>query len=296
LRVEVSRPRKLLFPDDGVTKGDLAHYYERVAEYMLPHVKGRPVSMQRFPDGIGGYGFFHKDVPDHFPDWIRRVQVDKRGGTVTHAVIWDADTLVYLADQGTITPHVWLSRMDRVRRPDRLVVDLDPSVPDFAAVRRAARAAGGLLEELGLAPFAMATGSRGLHVWTPLRREADFDEVKAFARDAARLLASRHPDELTTEARKAKRGDRILLDVARNAYAQTAVPPYAVRARAGAPVATPLEWKELSDSRLRPDRFTVRNLFRRLASKGDPWAEMGSHARGLAGPRKRLEALLREQA
>ena len=296
MRVEVSRPRKLLFPDDGVTKGDLAHYYERVAEYMLPHVKGRPVSMQRFPDGIGGYGFFHKDVPDHFPDWIRRVQVDKRGGTVTHAVIWDADTLVYLADQGTITPHVWLSRMDRVRRPDRLVVDLDPSVPDFAAVRRAARAAGGLLEELGLAPFAMATGSRGLHVWTPLRREGDFDEVKAFARDAARLLASRHPDELTTEARKAKRGDRILLDVARNAYAQTAVPPYAVRARAGAPVATPLEWKELSDSRLRPDRFTVRNLFRRLASKGDPWAEMGSHARGLAGPRKRLEALLREQA
>jgi bifunctional non-homologous end joining protein LigD len=296
VKVEVSRAGKLMFPEDGVTKGDLAAYYERVAEHMLPHVKGRPVSMQRFPDGIGGYGFFHKDVPDHFPGWIRRVEVQKRGGTVTHAVVWDADTLVYLADQACITPHVWLSRMDRVRQPDRLVIDLDPSVPDFAAVRRAARQAGALLEELGLTPFAMATGSRGLHVWTPLRRGPDFDEVKAFARAAAGVLAARHPDELTTEARKAKRGDRILLDVARNAYAQTAVPPYAVRARPGAPVATPLEWKELSDSRLRPDRWTVNNLFRRLASKGDPWAEMASHARGLSGARKRLAALEREQA
>ena len=294
MKVEVSRPGKLMFPGDGVTNGDLAAYYGRVAEHMLPHVKGRPVSMQRFPDGIDGYGFFHKDVPDHFPGWIRRVKVRKRGGSVTHAVVWDADTLVYLADQACITPHVWLSRMDRVREPDRLVIDLDPSVPDFTAVRRAARAAGALLEELGLTPFAMATGSRGLHVWTPLRRGADFDEVKEFARAAARLLASRYPDELTTEARKAKRGDRILLDVARNAYAQTAVPPYAVRARPGAPVATPLEWRELSDSRLRPDRWTVKNLFRRLASRGDPWADMSGHARGLAGPRKRLAALLGE--
>jgi bifunctional non-homologous end joining protein LigD len=296
MKVDVSRRGKLLFPDDGVTKGDLAAYYERVAGHMLPHVKGRPVSMQRFPDGIDGYGFFHKDVPDHFPGWIRRVKVAKRGGSITHAVIWDADTLVYLADQACITPHVWLSRMDRVRQPDRLVIDLDPSIEDFAAVRRAARAAGELLEELGLAPFAMVTGSRGVHVWAPLRRGADFEEVKAFARGAARVLAARHPDELTTEARKAKRGDRILLDVARNAYAQTAVPPYAVRARPGAPVATPLEWRELSDSRLRPDRFTVKSLFRRLASKGDPWAGMASHAKGLAAPRKRLEALLREPA
>jgi bifunctional non-homologous end joining protein LigD len=296
VKVEVSRPGKLLFPDDGVTKGDLAAYYERVAEHMLPHVKGRPVSMQRFPDGINGYGFFHKDVPDHFPEWIRRVKVAKRGGSITHAVVWDADTLVYLADQACITPHVWLSRMDRVRQPDRLVIDLDPSVEDFTSVRKAARAAGELLEELGLAPFAMVTGSRGVHVWAPLRRGPDFEEVKAFARGAARVLAARYPGELTTEARKAKRGDRILLDVARNAYAQTAVPPYAVRARLGAPVATPLEWKELSDSRLRPDRFTVKNLFRRLASKGDPWADMGARARGLSAPRKRLDGLLRALA
>jgi bifunctional non-homologous end joining protein LigD len=294
VRVEISRPEKVLFPDDGVTKGELAAYYERVAEYMLPHVKGRPLSMQRFPDGIDGYGFFHKDVPDHFPDWIRRVKVRKRGGTLTHAVAWDTATLVYLADQACITPHMWLSRTDRLRQPDRLVVDLDPSVEDFAGVRRAARATGELFEEVGLSPFAMATGSRGLHVWAPLRRGPDFDEVREFARELARLLAARHPDQLTTEARKAKRGDRILIDVARNAYAQTAVPPYAVRARPGAPVATPLEWKELSDSRLRPDRWTVRTVFRRLAAKGDPWSGMGAHAGGFAGPRKRLRALMHE--
>jgi bifunctional non-homologous end joining protein LigD len=296
VKVEVSRPEKVLFPDDGVTKAELAGYYERVARYMLPHITGRPISMQRFPDGIGGYGFFHKDVPDHFPAWIKRVDAPKRGGTVTHAVASDAATLVYLADQACITPHVWLSRADRLRQPDRLVVDLDPSVEDFAAVRRAARATGELFEEVGLSPFAMVTGSRGVHVWAPLRRGPDFDQVKAFARELARLLAARHPEELTTEARKAKRGDRILIDVARNTYAQTAVPPYAVRAKPGAPVATPLEWKELSDSRLRPDRWTVRTLFRRLSAKGDPWARMGSHASGLSAPSKRLRALLRETA
>jgi bifunctional non-homologous end joining protein LigD len=291
VRVQVSRPEKVLFPQAGVTKGDLAAYYERVAEQMLPHVRGRPISMQRFPDGIDGYGFFHKDVPDHFPEWIRRVEVRKRGGTVTHAITSDADTLVYLADQACITPHVWLSRRDRLERPDRLVFDLDPSVEDFAAVRRAARDLGALLEEIGLAPFAMTTGSRGLHVWVPLRREHAFDDVRAFARDVARVLAARSPDALTLEARKAKRGDRILIDIGRNAWAQTAVPPYAVRPKPKAPVATPLEWAELQDSKLRPDRWTVKNLFRRLAAKGDPWSDMGRRASGLRGARKRLEAL-----
>ena len=291
-RVEVTRPRKLLFPQAGVTKGDLVAYYERVAEHMLPHVRDRPVSMQRFPDGIEGYGFFHKDVPDHFPAWISRVEVEKHGGTVTHAVASNADTLAYLANQGCITPHVWLSRCDRLRFPDRLVFDFDPSVDDFAAVRRAARNAGQLLRQLGLAPFAMVTGSRGIHVWSPLQRRAEFEQVRAFAMDVARVMVARLPDELTLESRKAKRGDRMLVDVNRNAYAQTAVPPYAVRPRAQAPVATPLEWEELSDSRLRPDRWTVKNLFRRLSSKGDPWAGMAPSACGLSEPRKRLDRLL----
>jgi bifunctional non-homologous end joining protein LigD len=293
MKVKISNPDKVLFPDDGITKADLAAYYERVAEWMLPHVRARPVSMQRFPDGIGGKGFFHKDVPDYFPDWVDRVRVPKSDGSVTHALIDNSDTLLYLANQNTITPHVWLSRADRLRQPDRLVFDLDPAPgSDFASVRRAARWTAELLDELGLVPFAQVTGSKGIHIWTPLRRRAELEEVRELARGAAQVLADRHPRELTVEFRKAKRDGRILVDVARNGYAQTAVPPYAVRPRPGAPVATPIEREELSDSRLRPDRWTLRNVLRRLGSKGDPWADMQSHARGVGRARQTVRSLL----
>ena len=293
MKVEITHPGKVLFPGDGITKGDLAAYYERVAEWMLPHVKDRPVSMQRFPDGIEGKGFFHKDVPDYFPGWIKRVEVPKANGTVNHLVIRGADTLVYLVGQNTVTPHVWLSRADRLWQPDRLVIDLDPPPGgDFTAIRRAARLTGELMRELGLSPFAQVTGSKGVHVWTPLRRRAGQEEVRAFARDMARVLAQRHRDELTTEWRKEKRDGRILVDTARNTYAQTAVPPYAVRPRAGAPVATPIEWDELSDSKLRPDRWNVTNVLRRLSSRGDPWAEIASYARGISRARRRIDSLL----
>ena len=291
--VEITHPEKVLFPGDGITKGDLAGYYERVSEWMLPHVRNRPVSMQRFPDGVESHGFFHKDIPDYFPRWIRRVEVPKAKGTVTHVVTCNPETLVYLVGQNTITPHVWLSRADRVWQPDRMVIDLDPAPgSDFGAVRRAARQAGELLEELGFTPFAQVTGSKGIHVWTPLRRRARHDEVRAFAGDIGRVLAQRHPDELTTEFRKAKRDGRILVDTARNTYAQTAVPPYAVRPRPGAPVATPIEWDELSDSKLRSDRWTVRNVLRRLGTRGDPWADIASYARGISRARRQIEQLL----
>jgi bifunctional non-homologous end joining protein LigD len=291
--VKITHPEKVLFPGDGITKADLAAYYERVAEWMLPHVRFRPVSMQRFPDGIEGKGFFHKDIPDYFPDWIRRVEVPKAKGTVTHLIACDPDTLVYLVGQNTITPHVWLSRADRVWQPDRMVIDLDPAPgSDFGAVRRAARQTGELLEELGFTPFAQVTGSKGIHVWTPLRRRARHDDVRAFAGQIGAVLAARHPDALTTEWRKEKRDGRILVDTARNTYAQTAIPPYAVRPRPGAPVATPIEWDELSDSRLRPDRWTVKNVLRRLAAKGDPWADIGSYARGISRARRRISSML----
>jgi bifunctional non-homologous end joining protein LigD len=290
--VEITHPEKVLFPRDGITKADLADYYERVAEWMLPHVRNRPVSMQRFPAGVEERGFFHKDIPDYFPSWIRRVEVPKARGTVTHVVASDAASLVYLVGQNTITPHVWLSRADRVWQPDRMVIDLDPAPgSDFAAVRRAARRTGELLRELGFTPFAQVTGSKGIHVWTPLRRRARHDEVRAFAGEVGRVLAARHPDELTTEWRKEKRDGRILVDTARNTYAQTAIPPYAVRPRPGAPVATPIEWEELSDSRLRPDRWTVTSVLRRLRAKGDPWADIASYARGISRARRLVESL-----
>ena len=293
MSVEITHPDKLLFPDDGLTKADVAGYYEAVAGWMLPHIKNRPISMMRFPNGVGGHGFFHKNVPDYFPGWVKRVKVEKRGGTLVHAVVCDPETLVYLVGQNMITPHVWLSRADRLRQPDRVVFDLDPAPgADFAAVRRAARRTGDLLRELGLEPFAQVTGSKGIHVWTPLRRRATFEDVRPFARAVAELLTARHPDELTLEFRKAERGGRILVDVMRNAYAQTTVPPYAVRPLPGAPVATPISWEELSDSKLRADRWNVKNVLRRLGAKDDPWADIASFARGLSRAGKRLERLV----
>jgi bifunctional non-homologous end joining protein LigD len=290
-RVKLSNPEKVLFPAAGLTKADLVAYYERVAPAMLPHLAGRPLSLQRYPDGIDAEGFMQKNASRYFPKWIRRARLAKQDGAVAHVVAEDAATLVYLANQACVTVHVGLSRIDRIDHPDRMVLDLDPSDDDFEKVRRAARDARALLEEVGLVPFLQTTGSRGLHLWVPLDRAADFDQVREFAAKIAEVLAARRPEELTTEQRKAKRGDRVLLDVARNAYAQTAVAPYSVRARPAAPVATPLEWRELDDARLEPQRYTIKNLFRRLAQKGDPWAEIERHARGLKAAQERVMSL-----
>ena len=177
--VKLSNPQKVLFPAAGLTKADLIDYYRRVAPVMLPHLAGRPLSFERYPDGIAAEGFMQKNASDYFPSWIRRVRLAKQDGVVDHVVAEDAATLIYLANQACITFHVWLSRIDRVDHPDRMVLDLDPSDDDFAKVRWAAREARALLEELGLAPFLQVTGSRGLHIWVPLDRSADFDQVRA---------------------------------------------------------------------------------------------------------------------
>lgn len=297
--IEISNADKVLFPSASggeITKGDLVDYYRRVAETMLPHVAGRPVSMHRFPDGIDGKRFFQKDAPGYFPEWIRTEDVAKEGGTVRHVVIDAPATLVYLANQACITPHVWLSRVEHLERPDRLIFDLDPpegaAGGDLGLLRRSVRWTRELLQELGLEPFLMTTGSRGFHVVVPLEPEEGFDEVRAFARGAATLLAERHPDRLTVETRKAKRGDRVFVDYLRNGYAQTGVPPYAVRARPGAPVATPLDWSELSGQE--PRRYTLETLFRRLSRKADPWAGIDRRRTTLGDARERLRRLAEE--
>jgi bifunctional non-homologous end joining protein LigD len=282
-RIAIPHPDKVLFPDQGTTKLDLARYYERVADVMVPHIRNHPVAMQCFPNGVNSAGYFMKDIPAHFPKWIARATLPKRGGTITHLLANNVATLVYLASQNCITPHTWLSRADKPRYPDRLIFDLDPSRKRFAEVRAAARELGELLRELGLPPFAMTTGSRGLHVVVPLRRTIDFDPARTFARDIARELAAGDPRHLTVEQRKDKRGQRIFIDVARNAYAQHAVPPYAVRPLPRAPVAAPLRWEELDDRRLDPQRWTIHNLAGRLAAEGDPWRGMAQRARAL-GP------------
>ncbi|HLA64541.1 MAG TPA: non-homologous end-joining DNA ligase [Rhodothermales bacterium] len=288
---EVTHPERVLFPESGITKGDLVDYYRRIADRMLPHVEGRPLVLNRYPEGIEEAGFIQQHLSASAPDWLGRVTVEKEGGTVTHAVADSAAALVYLANQSVVTLHVWLSRMDRLHHPDRMIFDLDPPGEDFEPVRRAARAVRSLLDEVGLPAFLMTTGSSGLHVVTPLDRRADFDTVRAFARDAADVLAARFPDLLTAEQRKAKREGRVFLDTLRNTYAHTAVAPYAVRALPGAPVATPLAWDELARPDLDARRYTVRNVFRRLARKADPWATMEKEATGLEEARRLLDQL-----
>jgi bifunctional non-homologous end joining protein LigD len=279
--VAFSHPDKVLVPGAGLTKLDLARHYERVAPAMLPYVRARPLALQVFPKGIDEHGFFMKAVPDYFPGWVERVTVAKRGGTVTHALANDAATLVYLAGQNVVTLHTWLSRSDEPRLPDRLILDFDPSGGGFADVRAVAREAGERLRDAGLVPHAMVTGSRGIHVVCPLRRGPSFTDVHGFARALAEDMVHDDPRRLTLEWRKADRGERIYVDVNRIAYAQHAVAPYAVRARPKAPVAMPLRWEELSDRRLRPDRYTVRDAADRVEAEGDPWLGMGRRARKL---------------
>jgi bifunctional non-homologous end joining protein LigD len=284
--VRISNPDKVLFPADGITKADLAGYYATVAPAMVPHVRDRPLNLWRWNSGIEHDVVVQQAIPKGAPDWVRRVEVPRRrGGTVVHAVGGETATMVWLANQNCITPHAWTSRADRLDRPDRLVFDLDPPDSDagahFAAIRAGALELGEVLRELGLEPFAMTSGSRGLHVVAPLRRGTHADEARATAGTIAERLAERRPDELTTAWRKEKRGGRVLVDVARNTYAQTTVAPYAVRAIPGAPVATPLAWHELEEPDLHARSWTLATVPERLERTGDPWAEIAAAARPL---------------
>jgi len=291
-RVVVSHADRVVFPRAGLTKLDLAVYYEEVAEAMIAHVRGRPLALASFPDGVLGESYFVKNVPAQYPSWIATVEVPRRGGgSIRQALANDAATLVYLAGQNVITLHVWTCRADRLELPDRIVFDLDPPAKRCAEVRAAARELGSLLRELGFAPFAMTTGSRGLHVVVALRRTAPYDEVHAFARDVAALFAAGNPAKLTTEFRRNRRGERIFVDVGRNAYGQHAVAPYAVRGLPDAPVATPLRWEELDDPALRSQRWTIRTVRARLDAAGDPWRAIARHARALGPARRELERI-----
>ena len=293
ITVPLSHPDKVLFPDDGITKEDLARYYADVAGLMLPWLRDRPVTMVRFPDGLGGQRFFQKNASSYFPGWIRRVTVPKEGGQVEHVICNKPATLVYLANQACIEIHAFTSRADKLDAPDQMVFDFDP--PDatrFADVRRAALWARRFLaDDLGLTSFVRTTGGRGLHVHVALNRRADFDTVREFSHRAAGVLARRHPDVLTTEQRKDKRGDLIYADVMRNAYAQTVTASYGVRARPGAPVATPLSWAEVEDDDLRPSQFTLTTVRARLDGGHDPWAGFADSRHGLSEADKRLAKL-----
>ncbi|WP_051704518.1 non-homologous end-joining DNA ligase [Glycomyces sp. NRRL B-16210] len=289
--IEVSRLGKELFPGDGLTKGDLIEHYRAVADAMVPHLAGRPLTMRRFPDGIGADGFFQKDASDHFPDWIPTVEVALRGGgAVRHVLADEPAVLVYLANQATVEFHVWLSTVADLERPDRLVIDIDPpGGTEAATLHGVARRLRECCEAIGLTAFVQATGGRGYHVVAPLDRSEDFDAVRELAAGIAERLAADDPDLLTTAQRKERRGDRIFLDTGRNAYGQTFIAPYSLRARPGAAVATPLDWGELGRST--PGGHTAATIRRRLAQKADPWAGIDEHAAAAGPARERLDAL-----
>ena len=292
--VPLSSPDKVLFPDDGITKRDLFDHYVAVGPAMLPHVRGRPITMERYPDGIRGERFFQKEAWRHTPEWIDTAVLAKEKGTVRHVVVNDVATLAYMAQQNTITPHVWLAMAERPHEPDQVVFDLDPPGDGFRVVRETALRLRALLEELGLVAFAKTTGSKGLHVVVPISRGHSTDDASSFADRAGSELVRRDPERLTMEGRIAERRGRLFVDTWRNGYAQMVVAPYAIRARPGAPVATPLDWTEVEDPSLTPRTFDIRTIRRRL-DDDDPWRGMARRGRALGPASTRLAKLEAER-
>jgi bifunctional non-homologous end joining protein LigD len=287
----ITHPEKVLFPNDGITKGDLASYYEMIAPFMLPHIRGRPVTMERYHRGIGAPGFFQKDVSKGFPDWLERAEVPKKGGTVHHPLVCDTRSLLWLANQNSITPHVWISRTPDLYRPDICVFDLDPSEERPDDLRLAALLVRDLLVELGLKSWAKTSGSKGFHIVVPLDQQVGYDEVAAFTHRVGGLLVRRDPDRLTQEFNKADRGGRILVDTGRNSYSATFAAAYSVRAKPGAPVSAPCTWDELESGVATPQAFTLGTMAKRIAEVGDLWEGMLFHKQSLRRAAEQLKGM-----
>ena len=270
----ITHPEKVLFPDDGITKGDLAGYYEWIAPVMLPHIVGRPVTLERFPRGIGEKGIFQKNVVKGFPEWLERVEAPKNEGTVHHVVVRDARGLVWLANQNSITPHVWTSRAPTIMKPDVCVFDLDPSDDSQPRLRNAALLLRDTLTELGLRSWVKTSGSKGLHIVVPLDGRADYGKVARFAHGVGERLVQLDPQNLTREFHKVDRGERILVDTGRNEYSATVAAAYAVRPRPGAPVSAPCTWEEIESGGVGPRTFTLRNMRARIDEVGDLWRDL----------------------
>jgi bifunctional non-homologous end joining protein LigD len=299
--IEVSHADKLLYRNPDITEGEVAEYYLAVAPRMVPLLRDRPLVMERFPRGASEAGFIQKQVPEHFPDWIRTATLPKERGTIDHVVCCDraGATLAYLTDQSCLVLHAWLSRVDRPQHPDQMILDLDPPGADrrsVGLVRDAARLLHEVLEDIGLRAFVKSTGSRGAHVHVPLDRRAGFEESRALARALAQVVADDSPGRFTVEARKANRGDRLYLDTMRNAYAQHAVAPYSLRALPGAPVAVPLDWAEITERGFHPRRYRLRDVMRDLDRWADPWAGMARARSSASRARQRLDRLRRPGA
>jgi bifunctional non-homologous end joining protein LigD len=289
--VVITHPEKVLFPGDGITKGELAAYYEMVAPIMLPHIVRRPLTMERFPAGIAKKGFIQKDVSTGFPDWLQRVEVPKKDGVVHYPMVTDKESLLWMANQNCITPHVWISRAPELFYPDICVFDLDPSIDDRHMLGAAALSVRDLLAELGLPSWVKTSGSKGFHIVVPLDEKSEMGEVYSFANSVGTLLVKRDPKNLTQEFHKADRGTRILVDTGRNGWSATHAAVYAVRPKPGAPVSAPCTWDEVESGKVEPRTFTLNNMAERIERVGDLWAEMKKRRRSLKRAITRLRAM-----
>jgi bifunctional non-homologous end joining protein LigD len=294
--ITITHPDKILFPDNGITKGELAAYYEMIAPSMVPHMRARPVTMERYHRGIAAPGFFQKDVSKGFPDWLQRVEVPKKGGTVHHPIVTDTRSLLWLANQNCITPHVWTSRAPELYYPDICVFDLDPSEDNPAQLKAATFQLRDFLAELGLPSWLKTSGSKGFHIVVPLDGKSNMGEVAEFAHTVGTQLVRRDPDNLTQEFHKVDRGRRILVDTGRNGYSATFAAAYAVRAKPGAPVSAPCTWDELQRADIGPRSFTVRTMATRIEAVGDVWADMRKRGRSLRRAIAQLQKMKNERA
>lgn len=307
-KLQITHKEKILFPKSKITKEDLINYYLNIAEFMIPHIKNRPIMMHRFIEGINNPenpGFFQKNISEYFPDWIDRAKIEKRGGEyITQVLCNNPETLIYITNQLCITVHTWLSKADnkckKINYPDKLIFDLDPSEKSqnfektgFLKVIEAAKIIKKFLESLGLTPFVMTTGSKGLHIVVPIKRENKFEYVKKFSHDCAIILEKQNPELFTNEMRKEKRENKIFLDIYRNAYAQTSVAPYSVRAIEGAPVATPILWREVNKN-LTAQKFNIKNIFTRIKKLGDVWQNFEENSVSIKLARKKLDLILKK--
>jgi bifunctional non-homologous end joining protein LigD len=288
--VRITHPDKVLFPDDGITKGELANYYETVAPVMLPHLGGRPITMERYPTGINAKGFWQKDVSKGFPAWLQRVEVPKKDGVVHHPVVTDLRSLLWITNQNTVTQHVWISRVPHLNHPDICVFDLDPSTDDVDSVRAAAIGLRDLLAKLGLPSWIKTSGSKGFHIVVPIDGKTPIGTVARFANSVGTMFVTLAPDRLTQEFSKVDRRGRIYVDTGRNGYSATFAAAYTVRAKPGAPVSAPCTWEEVERGEVNPRTFTLRNMPERLAKVGDLWADMQRRGRSLKQAVKKLSA------
>ena len=296
--VKLSSADRVLYPDDGVTKGDLFAYYERVAPTLVPHLRDRPFTMKRYPHGITGEVFFQKQAPKHLPDWIptRRFTTHPREGgsrLVDFALVNSPEAVLFMVQNNCIDMNAWYSRVDKPHRPDFVLFDLDP--PDdggFELAIEVAHLIHDLLDEVGLPGYVKTSGADGIHVVAPIVRCATFEQTYAFAEQASRLLEQRHPGKVTTEWLKKKR-EGVLVDHRQNGWGKTIASVYSVRPKPGAPVSTPLHWDELTPG-VRPRDFSMQVALERIERKGDLFAPVLEDARPLGAAMAKLERLRSE--